>query len=109
MESILLFITLGLGVIFSIFWFLKPKQSMAMGSEPTQSVVTESSADAILPLGQKRVVPESVHQIPRHGLDDNAMSVVYRLVDAGYEGYLVGGCVRDLLAGTLPKDFDVAT
>lgn len=109
MESILLFITLGLALIFSIYWFLKPKQSMEMDSEATQSIDTESSAGAILPPGQKRVVPESVHQIPRHGLDDNAMSVVYRLVDAGYEGYLVGGCVRDLLAGTLPKDFDVAT
>ncbi len=35
--------------------------------------------------------------------------MLYRLKEAGYEGYLVGGCVRDLLLGREPKDFDVAT
>ncbi len=34
---------------------------------------------------------------------------MYTLKDAGFEGYLVGGCVRDLLLGHHPKDFDVAT
>jgi poly(A) polymerase len=34
---------------------------------------------------------------------------VEQLRDAGYEAYLVGGCVRDLLLGQSPKDFDVAT
>jgi len=42
-------------------------------------------------------------------LDDNAARVVSRLTKAGYEAYLVGGCVRDLLVGRRPKDFDVAT
>ncbi len=37
------------------------------------------------------------------------MRVVSRLKEAGYEAYLVGGCVRDLLLGREPKDFDVAT
>jgi poly(A) polymerase len=35
--------------------------------------------------------------------------VLYRLKDAGFQGFLVGGCVRDLLIGIEPKDFDVAT
>src|SRR6478609_2938200 len=35
--------------------------------------------------------------------------VVARLNEAGHQAYLVGGCVRDLLAGHSPKDFDVAT
>lgn len=34
---------------------------------------------------------------------------MYRLKDAGFEGYLVGGCIRDLLLGIIPKDFDVVT
>lgn len=62
-----------------------------------------------MPLGQRRVINESEHQIPRRRLDDNAMKVVYRLQDAGFEGYLVGGCIRDLLLGHTPKDFDIAT
>jgi poly(A) polymerase len=35
--------------------------------------------------------------------------VLYRLKDAGYQAFLVGGSVRDLLLGIRPKDFDVAT
>jgi poly(A) polymerase len=42
-------------------------------------------------------------------VDANALAVVEQLVDAGFEAYLVGGCVRDLLLGLQPKDFDVAT
>lgn len=52
----------------------------------------------------------------RHGvpldetsIDADVARVVRRLVRAGYEAYLVGGCVRDLLLGKQPKDFDVAT
>lgn len=49
-----------------------------------------------------------------HGLDRghvhrDALDVVRQLDAAGYQAYLVGGCVRDLLLGMDPKDFDVAT
>lgn len=42
-------------------------------------------------------------------IDPDAMKVVRRLLNAGHEAYLVGGCVRDLYLGLAPKDFDVAT
>ncbi|MGH7435428.1 MAG: polynucleotide adenylyltransferase PcnB [Polyangiaceae bacterium] len=42
-------------------------------------------------------------------IDPDAAKVVRRLERAGYQAYLVGGCVRDLLLGSKPKDFDVAT
>lgn len=42
-------------------------------------------------------------------IDRNAIDIVRRLQDAGFQTYLVGGCVRDLLAGIHPKDFDIAT
>jgi len=42
-------------------------------------------------------------------LDRDALRVVSKLREAGYTTYLVGGCVRDLLAGLSPKDFDVST
>ncbi len=47
--------------------------------------------------------------IPRTALDPDALRVVSRLEREGYEAYLVGGCVRDLLIGRTPKDFDVAS
>ncbi|HZT02375.1 MAG TPA: polynucleotide adenylyltransferase PcnB [Steroidobacteraceae bacterium] len=42
-------------------------------------------------------------------MSQNALRVLYRLKDAGFHAFLVGGCVRDLLLGMEPKDFDVAT
>ena len=42
-------------------------------------------------------------------LDPDATSVLNRLIRAGHRAYLVGGCVRDLLLGGTPKDFDIAT
>lgn len=46
---------------------------------------------------------------PRRYLDRRAVTIVRQLQDAGFETYLVGGCVRDLLLGSRPKDFDIAT
>jgi len=68
-----------------------------------------SSNDELPAFGTRQVIPETEHHIPRQALDDNAMKVVYRLQDEGYDSYLVGGCIRDLLLGKKPKDFDVAT
>jgi len=55
------------------------------------------------------VVPRAEHNISRANISKNAVKVLYRLKNAGYEAYLVGGGVRDLLLGREPKDFDVAT
>jgi tRNA nucleotidyltransferase/poly(A) polymerase len=47
--------------------------------------------------------------LDRTAIDPDADRVVRKLNRAGYKAYLVGGCVRDLLVGRTPKDFDVAT
>ena len=56
-----------------------------------------------------RVVPREQHPISRSNISSNALKVLYRLKEAGYQAFLVGGAVRDLLLGLHPKDFDVAT
>src|SRR5918996_1303368 len=56
-----------------------------------------------------RIISRSEHIISRANIDDKALKVLYRLKNAGYKAYLVGGSVRDLLLGREPKDFDVAT
>jgi poly(A) polymerase len=55
------------------------------------------------------IVPRSEHPISRANISSNALKVLYRLKDAGFQAFLVGGAVRDLLLGMEPKDFDVAT
>jgi poly(A) polymerase len=55
------------------------------------------------------VIPRDQHNISRRDISPNALRVLYRLRDAGFAAYLVGGAVRDLLVGGHPKDFDVAT
>jgi len=56
-----------------------------------------------------RIIPRAEHSISRSGISPNALRVLYRLRDGGFQAFLVGGCVRDLLLGLAPKDFDVAT
>jgi poly(A) polymerase len=56
-----------------------------------------------------RVLPRSAHPISRQAIHPDALKVLYRLSNAGFKGYLVGGSVRDLMLGRAPKDFDVAT
>ena len=60
-------------------------------------------------LGKRVELAQAEHRIDRTLLDANAVKVVQTLKDAGYEAYVVGGAVRDLLLGVRPKDFDVAT
>jgi poly(A) polymerase len=59
--------------------------------------------------GKRQDVPANVHGIDPRLVDPRAVEVVRTLKRAGYEAYIVGGAVRDLLLGLRPKDFDVAT
>ncbi len=54
-------------------------------------------------------IPRPEHVISRVNISENALKVLYRLKQAGFQAYLVGGGVRDLLLGREPKDFDIAT
>ncbi len=66
---------------------------------------TEKKSEA----GGPRIYTRPEHNISRSQINKNALKVLYRLKGEGYDAYLVGGCVRDLLLGREPKDFDVAT
>jgi poly(A) polymerase len=58
---------------------------------------------------EPKIIPRSEHNISRADISENALKVLYRLKNAGYKAYLVGGSVRDLLLNLKPKDFDVVT
>ena len=72
-----------------------------------------AAAGADLPdgvtLGQRMEYGADQHKIDPKLVAEPAVRVVKTLQDAGYEAYIVGGAVRDLLVGLRPKDFDVAT
>ncbi|KHA60854.1 poly(A) polymerase [Vibrio variabilis] len=55
------------------------------------------------------IITRQEHNVSRKKISDNALKVLYRLHGAGFDAYLVGGGVRDLLLGQQPKDFDIAT
>lgn len=78
---------------------LKPKE-LNLNSPPAPAQALTTTA---------RIIPRSDHTISRSGISPNALRVLYRLREGGFQGFLVGGCVRDLLLGIEPKDFDVAT
>lgn len=61
------------------------------------------------PVAKRQIIPRPEHNVSRQLIDANAIKVLYRLKACGFDAYLVGGCVRDLLLGHSPKDFDIAT
>jgi poly(A) polymerase len=61
------------------------------------------------PFGKRQDIEFKDHGIDVKLVDERAMDVVHTLKQAGYQAYIVGGAVRDLLVGLRPKDFDVAT
>jgi poly(A) polymerase len=83
--------------------------------KPVLDFVKKIIQSALAPLADNheeskvRVYARPEHNISRSRINENALKVLYRLQKEGYEAYLVGGCVRDLLLGREPKDFDVAT
>ncbi len=58
---------------------------------------------------QPTTLSRNEHNVTRKNISKNALKVLYRLNEAGYGSYLVGGGVRDLFLGKIPKDFDIAT
>jgi poly(A) polymerase len=68
----------------------------------TQEAMAESPITPV-------IVARDQHPISRARISQNALKVLYRLKDSGYQAFLVGGAVRDLLLGIEPKDFDVVT
>jgi len=56
-----------------------------------------------------RIITEDEHGISQKRISKNALKVLHLLNDSGFDAFLVGGGVRDLLLGLRPKDFDIAT
>lgn len=55
------------------------------------------------------VLPQREHPIDNKQIERGVIDIMYRLKKNGYRAYLVGGCVRDILLGMPPKDFDIVT
>ena len=60
-------------------------------------------------VGNAQVIPFRLHGVAREQISYGAQKVTDGLQAAGYQAYVVGGAVRDLLLERVPKDFDVAT
>ena len=76
-----------------------------MPQVPSPQPLAPSKMPQMLPL----IVPREAHTLSRRDVDPDALKVLYRLKDAGFKAYIVGGGVRDLLLGRRPKDFDIGT
>lgn len=55
------------------------------------------------------VLPQREHSVDNRQIERGVIDIMYRLKKNGYKAYLVGGCVRDILLGMPPKDFDIVT
>lgn len=69
--------------------------------QPPQARLNIQAKHDALVLGEHSINPKLIPAAP--------LKVTKKLIKAGYEAYLVGGCIRDILLGLTPKDFDIAT
>ncbi|WP_226666156.1 polynucleotide adenylyltransferase PcnB [Microbulbifer aggregans] len=89
-------------------WHSKPTQSDSQ--EMAGSAAKKPRTKSKSPSKPRRVViPRNDHAISRRDISRAALTVMKRLQEAGFQAYIVGGGVRDLLLNGHPKDFDVAT
>ncbi|HEX5751438.1 MAG TPA: polynucleotide adenylyltransferase PcnB [Archangium sp.] len=91
---------------------LLPVPEAAEENPMAMSAFTETLPEDSLP--ETDFLPESTRsgrpaEIDPEKLDPDALKVIHRLHSHGHQAYLVGGCVRDLMLGRTPKDFDIAT
>ncbi len=61
------------------------------------------------PVKKAVIYTKEEHKIPLEKIDSDALYIVKHLKDCGYDSYIVGGAVRDLIVGKTPKDFDIVT
>jgi len=87
----------------------RPPKAPRPAAAPVVADLQADARSARIPAGTRVEVPVSEHGIDPMLVDERAVKVVRTLQQAGFEAYVVGGAVRDLLVGRRPKDFDVAT
>lgn len=93
----------------------QPSHQQTQTVQSDKNGSTENHLEAIpLPAYENPEVPLQVisrdmHSISRQFISESALKVLYRLKKSGYQAYLVGGGVRDILLGQHPKDFDITT
>lgn len=91
---------------------LEDPEALAVASGDSAEAHFEPSLEPEPPLVPEPAVYIDEHddgEIPFSKFDPDALKVVSRLRSFGHEAYFVGGCVRDILLGRNPKDFDIAT
>ena len=86
----------------------RPKKGGGEGSRKRKSRRSEKVKPTELP-GEPLIVGRDKHNLSRSNIDEDAIKVLYRLLRHGYQAFLVGGGVRDLLIEKQPKDFDIST
>lgn len=91
-----------------ITWFAK-EQSTESGEKKNIETQHKATSNSVTTDIQADCHTRSEHPVSRKQISPNALKVLYRLKDSGYDAYLVGGCIRDILLGMQPKDFDVVT
>jgi len=77
----------------------------ATNNAPEQTLAMQKNRQTFV----RKELERNEHNVSRKNISKGALNVIYELVNAGYEAYLVGGGIRDLILGLNPKDFDIAT
>lgn len=88
---------------------IKHQAKQHQATRPVLSTKKKTQKHANNDRDAAQIIPHNQHKIDRKLLSSAAFKTVEGLQKAGFEAYIVGGAVRDLLLNRIPKDFDIAT
>ncbi|MGI9280113.1 MAG: polynucleotide adenylyltransferase PcnB [Endozoicomonas sp.] len=110
MTGIIITVLVVLAILLAAYFWLKHSPETDPAPSEPQLPEPDSIRESDYSISEDQIrLPRESHPISRRGISENALKVLHRLNSNGYEGYLVGGCIRDLYLDLHPKDFDVAT
>ncbi|MDU0809968.1 MAG: polynucleotide adenylyltransferase PcnB [Burkholderia sp.] len=93
----------------SVHHYMPGRKTLFRESSFLRSKLSSDSTKLTCSCYEPTVIPVSIHRINPSFVSQNAIHVTDTLQRAGFQAFIVGGAVRDLLLGIAPKDFDVAT
>ena len=79
------------------------------GAAEMEAMIAAAAAEAREKGWYELRIPESLHHVDRGYVSENALAVAQKLMDEGYQAYIIGGAVRDMFLGVPSNDFDIAT
>ena len=94
----------------AVFPEAEPAERVSLFANAEVNAMIDENYEAVVRNGWAELrIPRSMHGITEDVFPANSLDAAHKLIDAGYDAYMIGGSVRDLIMGTETMDYDITT